>query len=288
LVKVMSESDIDSISNEVDDAIMTATEVAMAEASVATMPSSQQAGDLSDGGTVGGVTLSPMVNGKKVEEGRPAARQAWMWNGTATLLPLTWNTDGTMHDGARKYLLKRHCLCCKTGGFRAAQCPNCVKSRCHLCHASTKPKTVIACFYLTKDAVPFPTRFYGDIDCFLKECARRGEGAGFLTEQDMRFHARSRHKLEYEAFQEAQESVKGNEMADLKAQINAMMLVQAQNGSAPAPEIVVESDEDESIDPVIGTTHPHRYATGRRGSPCIAFEGCASKRQRKEYKKRVA
>ena len=104
----------------------------------------------------------------------------------------------------------------------------------------------------------------------------------------MRFHARSRHKLEYEAFQEAQESVKGNEMADLKAQINAMMLVQAQNGSAHAPEIVVESDEDEATEPVIGTTHPHRYATGRRGSPCIAVEGCASKRQRKEYKKRVA
>lgn len=286
--KILVDADIDPIADEVEQAIMTATEEAEAEAAVATLPRGEMAGDLSDGGRVGGVTLTPMRNGRKVAEGRAAARRAWMYNGTESLLPLAWNPDGTMHDGARRYLLKRHCLCCKIGGFRGAQCPNCVKSGCGICNVSTKPKVVIPCFYLRKDDVPFPERFYGSIECFLTDCARRGE-QGFQTEPDMRMHAMTRHKLQYQAYQAAQEASKTDEIGELKARLDAMMLAQMQVTAAPTPvpEIVLEPEgvEEEMPGSVVESRHLHRYNTGRRGSPC-QIEGCTVKRTRTATRRR--
>ena len=191
-------------------------------------------GDLSDGGMVGGVRMTPMRDGKKQATGRAAARRGWMWNGTESLLPLAWNPDGTVHDGARKYLLKRHCLCCHTGGFRGAQCPNCVKSNCEQCGGSTDRTKVhvlgsgkviqgwiIPNFYLRKEDVPFPARFYGSIDCFLGFCPRSG-GRGFLTEQDMRMHARTRHRMEYQAYQDGLAANRSDEVESLRRRLDAM------------------------------------------------------------------
>ena len=90
----------------------------------------QKAPDLSDGGKVGGARLYPMNNGKEQSKGRAAARQAWTWNGTSSLIPLAWNPDGTMHDGGRRYLYKRYCMCCTNSGFRGGVCPKCAKEGC--------------------------------------------------------------------------------------------------------------------------------------------------------------
>ena len=179
--------------------------------------------DLSDGGRVGQARITPMQAGKKLAKGRPAARRAWMWNGTETLLPLAWNPEGTMHDGARKYLLKRHCLCCHTGGFRGLQCPNCVKSNCDKCNASTDPKKIIPNFYLRKEDVPFPQRFYGSINCFLPTCPRR-DSKGFLTEQDMRIHAASRHRMEYRAYMESLTAARADEVQSLREKVDALLM----------------------------------------------------------------
>ena len=101
------------------------------------------------------------------------------------------------------------------------QCPDCVKKRCSLCNSSSDPKKIIPCFYRRKEDVPFPTKFYGEIDCFLMGCIRRGT-QGFLTQADMRLHARSMHKLEYQAHLEGLEIDKQTEVATLREELRAM------------------------------------------------------------------
>ena len=221
---------------------MTAAEERDARAAF-TMPA--QVGDLSNGGRVGGVWLQPMSNGRPIAKGRAAARRAWTYNGSETTLPLAWNPDGTIHDGARRYMAKRYCLCCGIGGFRFAPgkpqiCPNCAHNNCTVCNAGTDTtkvhhlengKTIqgwiIRCFYLRKEDVPFPTRFYGSVDCFLESCIRR-DGRGFKTEADMRLHARSRHRLEYQGWLESQTASQNNEVESLRRRLDAMITVQGQ------------------------------------------------------------
>ena len=198
------------------------------------------AGDLSDGGMVGGAKLTPMADGRKLEKGRPAARRAYSWNGQETTLPLAWNPQGTVHDNARRYFLKRFCLCCKTGGFRFTSgrprvCPTCAHNNCQNCNAGrdtskvhTLPngKTVqgwiIPCFYLRKDDVPFPDRFYGNVDCFLETCIRRGN-RGFKSEADMRMHARSRHRIEYLGHVESLTIGRNSQIEALQNQVNTLL-----------------------------------------------------------------
>ena len=189
-------------------------------------------GNLADGGVVGAATLFPTEGGQRVSKGRPSARRAWMFDGTETMLPLAWDTDGKNHDGARRYLLKRHCLCCHTAGFRKTTCPVCVRNNCPKCHGQRDKKVIIPCFYIRKDDVPYPIKFYGDIDCFLPFCVRRGS-QGFLTQEDMRIHARSRHRMEYQAHQETLQANKNDEVDELRQQINALIgeRLQATNGS---------------------------------------------------------
>ena len=226
--RVLAETEVDPTTEEVE-ATLTAAEEAEAHRRFAP---AGDAPDLSDGGVIGGVTLRPMHDGKTLQKGRPAARRGWMWNGTESLLPLAWNPDGTMHDGGRRYLLKRHCLCCHTGGFRGAQCPNCVKSNCAQCRGSTDRARVhtlangrvihgwiISNFYLRKEDVPFPARFYGSIPCFLAFCPRQGD-KGFLTDQDMRVHARSRHRMEYQAHVETLAASRGDEMESMRKRLD--------------------------------------------------------------------
>jgi hypothetical protein len=187
--------------------------------------------DLSDGGMVNGVRVRP-ARDKNVTKGRPGARRAWMANGTETLLALAYQPDGRTHDSGAHYFRKRLCLCCQRGGFIGRQCPDCVKKSCTLCNNSSDAKKIIPCFYRRKEDVPFPTKFYGSIDCFLVGCIRRG-GQGFLTQADMRLHARSMHRLEYQAYLEGLETDKKDEVAELRGRIDTLMANMAQGPLQP-------------------------------------------------------
>lgn len=198
--------------------------------------------DLSNGGTIGGVRLRPVGPDGRLPShraaqtpGRPVVRRAWMWNGTESTLPLAYTPDGKRHDGAMHYLLKRHCLCCHNGGFMGSHCPNCAKNNCEQCRGGTDTQTeqrldsgktvrgwIVPNFYLHKEDVPFPAKFYGSIDCFLSFCPR-SKGRGFLTAQDMRMHARSRHRLEYQAFIESQTAAGTDTLDQLRAQVAILM-----------------------------------------------------------------
>ena len=223
--RLLDENDIDQIAESLDNE-MTAVEE---EDAFARVSFSGQAGDLSDGGRVGGVTLHPMSGqgGKRIEVGRAAARRAWMWDGTESLLPLAWNPEGTRHDGARHYLLKRHCLCCGASGFTGL-CKACVNSTCQHCRGGSIPEKIIPNFYLRKNQVPYPVRFFGDIPCFLPFCPRQGT-QGFKTPEDMRIHARTRHRMEYQAHMDTMAANRSDEVDVLRARLDRMM------GGAPEP-----------------------------------------------------
>ena len=223
--KVLEASEVDLEQESVDEALTVAEEAQLGELLRKASPE-DTVSDLSDGGRIGGANLYPTHNGIRQTVGRPTVRRAWMWNGTETMLPLTWNTDGTQHDNARRYLTKRHCLCCNTGGFRTRagqlpQCPNCVKNNCNVCGSSSDPKKIIPSFYLIQEQVPYPTKFFGDIPCFLDECPRRG-AKGFLTGQAMRLHATSRHKKQYQAYLEATQADRRDEISRLTARIDKL------------------------------------------------------------------
>ena len=158
---VLEANEIDQLDEEVEEVLSAEEE----EYEAGRYASKGDAPDLSDGGTVNGVRVRPSRD-KRVTRGRAIARKAWMWNGTESLLPLAWDPDGKIHDGAKRYFLKRYCLCCRFGGFKTRHCPMCIKNGCSHCDHSTMPEKVIACFYRTKAAVPFPSKFYGSVDCF--------------------------------------------------------------------------------------------------------------------------
>jgi len=240
VVKLLKPEEID-VEQEAVDQVMTAAEEA---AELAQFAPTSTPGDLSDGGVVNGVRIHPMsgVGGEKMKQGRPAARRAWSWNGTESLLTLAWNPEGNRHDGARHYLLKRHCLCCKITGFIGRQCPSCVKSRCVRCNGSADHATphtlgngkvvkgwLIPAFYLRPEDVPFPERFYGDVPCFLTMCPRR-EDRGFKTEEDMRMHAQSRHRMEYAAHLQTQQSRRRDEVDMLREEL-LQLRTQLANGN---------------------------------------------------------
>lgn len=192
--------------------------------------------DLGDGGVVNGVRVRPNRD-KTVTKGRAVARKAWMWNGTESLLPLAWDPEGKIHDGARRYLLKRHCLCCGVSGFRARQCPSCVKNDCNLCGGRPDPKTVIPCFYLRQSQVPFPSTVYGFIDCFLPSCIRTG-ARGFLTQLGMRMHARNRHKMEYQAHLETLAESRVDELQTLRDQVAELMQREVRRMDFSVPPVI--------------------------------------------------
>ena len=212
MAKLLQADEVDVLSEETD---------AVIEQESWNLGPTDYAPDLSDGGSVNGVRVRP-ARDKAVKQGRANARRAWMWNGTETVLPLAWDPDGKIHDGAKRYLLKRYCRCCKFGGFKGRYCPKCVDTGCSLCNGSRDPKKVIPCFYLRKDDVPEPSRFYGSIDCFLSSCARTGP-RGFLTQEEMRMHARSRHRMQYQAHLEVQAASRTDEVADLRKRLDDMM-----------------------------------------------------------------
>jgi len=113
------------------------------------------------------------------------------------------------------------------------RCRKCEKTGCGKCRASTVASQVIPCFYLRKDDVPFQHKFYGDIDCFLITCQRRGE-TGFQSTMDMYQHAASRHGKEWEAYQLSKQADKATEVDELRAKIDALTLALLEKSTAPA------------------------------------------------------
>ena len=190
--------------------------------------------DLSDGGDVNGVRVRP-ARDKTVTKGRPVARLAYNANGTESQLLLTYEPNGKNHDSAAAYFRKRLCLCCGRGGFKGHQCPQCVKNNCSLCNGSRDPKKIIPCFYRRREDAPFAVPIYGSIDCFLVSCLRRG-ALGFLTETDMRLHARSNHRMEYQAYVESQAASKVDEVAELRKRVDDLMVSMARGSAQPAAQ----------------------------------------------------
>lgn len=216
---LLEATDIDTDAEAID------LELSAAEKEFATdltmRPEGSSGVDLTDGGKVGGATLHPMSGGKRIAKGRAAARRAWMWNGTESVIPLSWNPDGTVHDGGRKYLRKKHCLCCADSGF-FAHCRKCRDNGCTRCNGGGDAAKIIPCFYLREEDIPFPQNNYGDIDCFLPLCSRR-EQWGFKSQEAMRMHAMSRHTREYEAHEAVQRAGESSEIAELRSLVNTLL-----------------------------------------------------------------
>jgi len=274
MVKVLEETYQDPIGDEIDNAL-NADEERVAYALADTTEHS--GADLTDGGSVNGANLFPTQGGVKQERGRAAARRAWDWQGSETLLPLAWNPDGNMHDGGRRYLRKRHCGCCGFSGFfkqinKPLACPECVFNNCNGCNRGQDGSKIIACFYLLQDDVPNQAVFYGTIPCFLPNCPRGGD-RGFETEELMRIHARSRHRMEYAAHEEVLAASRRDDMDSMQTQINNL-LAAVLNNPAQATNPVLPSEE----------THVHKYAGKKVGAKCI-IEGCEESRQT-EFAKR--
>ena len=221
--QVLDETTVDPVMEQ-EEADLSAAEQELADEAVKVFQPADRPGDLSDGGKVGGATIKPRNGGVEVKQGRAAARRAYTWDGAETLLPLAWNPDGTEHDYARRYLRKRHCLCCMGSGFKTRACPSCVKNSCAECNSSTvdemqyqgkTTRVIIPAYYLTALRVPFPTQFYGEVDCFLEPCVRRNT-RGFLTDQAMRMHARTRHTKEYQVHLESRAAKRADDVQDLR------------------------------------------------------------------------
>ena len=182
--------------------------------------------------------------GNRITKGRAMARRAWMWNGTPTVLPIAWNPEGTKQDGGRAYMRKRHCTCCNIcSGFKGS-CPRCIKNNCGRCAVGTDRTKVIPCYYLRKDQVPqeWQWKFYGPVDCFQRECPRKN-GMGFATDEDMRMHARSTHRMEYASRQESLAAAKADETADLRKRLDDLTSLMLRNGQAtPAMTVTAVAD----------------------------------------------
>ena len=165
--RVLQETDIDPIAEQVDLDMQEAGEEAGPPVHKFD-PNQRQ--DLSDGGNMGGVRVVPVgesgrVNFEKREPGRPTTRMAWTWDGRPTELPLAWNPAGKQHDGARKYLLKRHCGVCNFAGFYGKVCPDCLKK------GRAQAGAITPAFYLKLSQVPNPTHPFGDIACIVSSSA---------------------------------------------------------------------------------------------------------------------
>ena len=236
---ILDEATIDQVEEQVDADLQEAEELVF---NTAFRPD-QYVGDLSDGGQVGGVKVYPTSGGEArsqwgsnvlQQKGRPVARHAYRWDGAESLLPLSWNPEGTRHDRAQKYLMKRHCERCGESGFTlSAKTGN----RCPRCGATGKA-ALVSCYYLKFEDVPHKIQRYGHVDCFLVSCIRRG-AYGFIDEAAMRMHAGMKHTRQYQAFQEAKRSTDSSEMDVLRTRLDNLMLLLAKGG----PPVVTEPVE---------------------------------------------
>ena len=170
----------------------------------------------------------PVTNeSRKASYGRPAGARAWMWDGTETTIVLAWDIHGKTHDGGRRYLQKKHCLCCGISGFRE-HCVKCRKETCQRCRSGNDKSQIIPAIYLKKADVPFTQELYGTVDCFLPSCTRRDD-RGFRNLEEMHMHATGRHTAQWVAHQTAQESRETGQVALLQQQVAALTAAMLQN-----------------------------------------------------------
>lgn len=258
--KALDSSEIDRATVEVDEAIEANAFPVITSATVV--------GDLSDGGRVGDATVMPTRKGVVQAKGRATVMGGWRWDGTPTTMTLAWNPEGTSHDYARHYLIKRHCFCCHFGGFTGSRCPMCVKNHCSKCIGSDDTETIQtfqngdtlkgwigAQNYTVKERVPMPVRFYGDIPCFLPLCPRTGT-QGFQTQQDMRMHARMRHRLEYQSHTDALQESKTDETIELRKRVDELMLHVATQGQKPVQVAEAEIEVVKATEQLPSETRP--------------------------------
>lgn len=228
--KAMTEAEIDPIAEQVDQDMMESGEgVQVPQHKIA---AEAFTGDLSDGGRVGRARLTPVGESGRVifdkdkrEPGRPTVRVVWTWDGRQSTIPLAYEPSGKRHDGGRRYLLKRKCTVCGYAGFYGPTCPMCKRDGRELAPP-------IPAFYLRYEQVPKPQRFYGNVDCFVETCIRRGQ-YGFPDETQMRQHAMGKHRMEYRAYQDSRQGSNERELAELRAQVAALTRAQL-NGNSPA------------------------------------------------------
>lgn len=235
--RVLKEADIDPIAEQVDlDMMETGEEVVPPVHKFD--PEARM--DLSDGGSLGGVRVVPVgeksgrvtFDKAKRERGRPTTRMAWTWEGRPTELPLAWDPSGKQHDGARHYLMKRHCAVCNYSGFYGSRCPACEKA-----DRPSQPGGITPAYYLKRSQVPDPANPFGSVNCFVQNCVRRGQW-GFHTDVEMRQHAASRHRQEYRAFQDAATASSKTEVDGLRDQVTALMAAIAASRQPAEPQIV--------------------------------------------------
>ena len=242
--RLLTEAELDPVSEQVD-ATLTAEE----EKGIPWLNPDKGAahGDLSTGGSVNGVKVTPYSGwgGTPLERGRPVGRRAWDVFGTESVLALKWNPDGDVHDGARSYLQKRHCTCCHFGGFRLGPklrgCPQCIKNNCARCVGGTVRANIIPQFYLRETDVPFPVKRYGSVDCFLPLCPRR-EGVGFKTQEEMILHARAKHRGEWEAHLQVAALGRVEEVTSMREEL-AFMRRRMEQLQAPQPQAVAVAEQ---------------------------------------------
>ncbi len=165
--------------------------------------------------------------------GRPAGARAWMWDGTETTIVLAWDIHGKVHDGGQRYLQKKHCLCCGFSGFRE-HCTKCRKETCQRCKSGRDRKQIIPAIYLKESDVPFPQLLYGEVDCFLPTCTRRGD-RGFRNLEEMHMHGTGRHTKQFEAHRAVQQSQETSQVAVLQQQVAVLTAAVLNGQTAPKP-----------------------------------------------------
>lgn len=190
----------------------------------------------------------------KKEYGRPAGWRAWMWNGSETTIVLAWDIHGKTHDGGRRYLQKKHCLCCGISGFRE-HCTKCRKEVCQRCRSGNDKSQIIPAIYLKESDVPFPQLLYGNVDCFLPSCTRRGD-RGFRDLEEMHMHATGRHTGQWAAHKSAQESRETTQIDVLQQQVAALTAAMlAGKNDEPAPKRRTRTKKE----PAMGTPDAPLY-----------------------------
>lgn len=191
--------------------------------------------------------------------GRPAGWRAFMWDGSETTVVLKWDIHGKTHDGGRHYLGKKHCICCGFSGFRE-HCTKCRKDTCSRCRSGNDRKQIIPAIYLREADVPFPQLIYGQVDCFLPTCIRKGD-RGFRDLEEMHMHATGRHTAQFQAYRQVQESQETSQVTRLQQQVAALtaaMLTGKTSVDEPAPKRRTRAKKE----PATGTSDAPLYEKG--------------------------
>lgn len=225
MVRLLEDREVDLDAESLDNTIVEADDADVRESIARLNGSFMPVENLRDG-----------RRGNRITKGRAVARRAWMWDGTESVIPLAWTPNGLVNDRGQHYLRKLHCVCCNLSGTWK-RCPQCVN--CTRCRGGSDKTALIKCFYLKKKDVPFPKDLYGAVDCFHPSCIRKGS-VGFKSQETMRLHARSKHRMEYASFMEAQAAARDTETDSLRHQVDELRSLLLKDRFQPVAEAMVE------------------------------------------------